>query len=798
VQGQIPPPAQAAPSTGAGAELSTQQPPGAVPPPKIEGQKIEAAFPPEQSPIEKTMTEESLTVDKVQPQPFTVGKVTQFGYGFFRPDAAGFAPMLDVPVGPDYMIGVGDRLVLTLWGSIEGSYELEVNRNGEVVLPKVGPVRLAGVRYEKLPQVIRLHLAKVLKDFQLSVNIGKLRLIKVYLVGQVNAPGDYNLNSLATLLNALSAAGGPTKNGSLRNIQIKRNGSPAETVDLYDFFLKGDKSRDIRLQSGDTVYVPSIGPVAGISGNVKRPAIYELKDEKTLKDLVTLADGINPGGYLQRIQISRVITNEKKTVADFNIDPTRDGKKADELIGSIPVQDMDMVKVFPIDPALRGYVRLDGYLLRPGNYALKPGMRVKDILSQDNLLPEYSREIGEITRLYPPDLHPEKIMFSPAQALSGDPLHNIELREYDVVRLFSRWEMEEMPKVRISGEVQKPGEYRLFEKMTVADLLVLAGNPRRTAYLKNLEISRINKTGESVTASSIIVNLEEALKNNPKHNIPLMPFDELFVRKIPNWAEETDRYVTLKGEFLFPGKYPIYKGERLSSLLERAGGFTDKAYLRAAKFTRESIRELQQKRMDEAILKSEQEILKKQAELASAAASKEELEATKSALDGLRRSVELLKTVKAEGRLVMQLSELGNFKGSPYDVELMGGDLLEVPQMPNAVNILGQVYNPTSVIPMKGADVSFYLAKSGGPTREAEEDDIYIVRVDGTVQSRQQVSMLRSLIFSGFMSTTLDPGDTIVVPQKFEKTAWMRDIKDIATILGQIALAGGVLVAAGL
>jgi protein involved in polysaccharide export with SLBB domain len=752
----------------------------------------------ELSPIEKALYGDMSPAQYARPQAFSVDHLQQFGYSFFRTDSNGFAPVTDIPVGPDYIVGVGDKIVLTLWGSINGKYELEVNRNGEITLPKVGTANVAGINYVQLKQVTHDLLAKEFKDFDLDVNIGKLRQIKVYLVGEVKSPGDYNLTSLATVINALSAAGGPSKNGSLRKIQIRRNGKLIETVDLYDFFLKGDKSRDIRLQSGDTVFVPTIGPVVGVAGNVKRPAIYEIRDEKSLKDALKLADGINTGGYLQRVQISRIITHEKKIVSDFNLDPAITGKSPDELTASIPVQDMDMVKVFSIDATLRGSVKLVGFVLRPGNYALKPGMHLKDILGQDNLLPEYYQEIGEITRRSPPDYRPEKIIFNPSRALSGDPAQNFELREFDVVRIFSRWEMEEIPKVRISGEVQKPGEYQLFKNMTVHDLLILAGNPKLTAYMKNADITRIKKTGESVTSFPININLEEAIKDNPQHNIPLMPFDELIVRKIPNWANETERYVVLTGEFRFPGRYPIFKGEKLSSVIERAGGFTDKAYLRATKFTRVSVRELQQKRMDEMIVKAEQEIVKKQAQVASVAASKDELDATKAALEGLQRSIDLLKTVKAEGRLVIHMSNLDKFKDSPYDVEVMGGDILDVPQKPNAVNVLGQVYNPTSIIPTGDADVGFYLAKAGGPTSDAEEDDIYIVRVDGTVQSRQQISFFKGLFSTSFMSTILGPGDTIIVPQRFEKIAWMREIKDLTSILANVALTAGVMVAAGL
>ena len=752
----------------------------------------------ELSTIEKMALTEEPTDEYPDTQPYKIKKLTQFGYNFFRPSSIGFSPLSDVPVGDNYLIGPGDRIILNLWGSVEGTYELDVNRSGEIFLPKVGDIKVYGIPFAKLHDVIRAGLAKNFKDFGLNVTMGKLRKIKVFVVGEVKAPGDYNMSSLSTLINALSAAGGPLKTGSLRNIQVKRGGKVVETADLYDFFLKGDKSKDIRLLAGDTVFVPVIGRVAGVAGNVRRPAIYELKGEKNLNDLISLAEGLLPTGYLQRVQISRVEVHEKKLIADFNIDPKIGGKSLEQIMESIKIQDMDIVKIFPIDLKLRDQVRLDGYVLRPGDYALTPGMRISRLLTKDNLLPEYYDSVGEITRRYPPDSPPEKLLFNPAKAIAGDPAFDLELREFDKVRIYSRWEMEEMPKVWVNGEVQNPGEYRLFRNMTVHDLLVAAGNPRLSAYMESAELSRLRKSGKEVTSYSIIINLAEVLKDNPTHNIRLDPYDELIIRKIPRWVDETERSILLSGEFVFPGVYPIHRGEKLSSLIMRAGGFTDKAYLPAARFTRESVREQQQKRMDEIIDSAEQEISKKQIELTSIAASKEELEATKAALAGLQKSIELLRTKRAEGRLVIRLSALDKFKDSDFDVELKGGDILEVPETPNSVTVLGQVYNPTSFIPVNDGDVGYYLKKAGGPTKYAEEDDIYIVRADGTVISRQQSSLLKAFFSSGFMSAGIKPGDTIVVPQRFERIAWMREIKDIATILGQIALTGGVLIAAGM
>jgi len=847
--------------------------------------------PRETSPIEKAVAAYDKVNGLSQPQTYHATDLVQFGYNFFRETPAGFSPLSDVPVTPDYAIGPGDRIILTIWGIVDGTHELEVNRSGEVTLPRAGVIKVWGVPFGKLHDLFRSRLSRVYKDFDLNVTMGKLRLTKVFIVGEVRAPGDYSLNPLSTLINALSAAGGPLKGGTLRNIQVKRGGKIVETVDLYDFFLRGDKSRDIRLQNGDTIFVPAIGPVAGISGNVKKAAIYELKGEQTLKDLLELAGGINPTGYLQRIQISRIAAHEKRLVNDFGLDPNSAGKTIDELTGSIRIQDLDLVRIFPIDNTLRGYARLDGYVLRPGDYALKPGMRISDLVGKDNLLAEHYTDSAMITRLVPPDHHPEKIFINLGRAMAGDSASNVEIKEFDVVRVFSRREMEEAPTVSISGEVQRPGKYQLTENETVSDLVKEAGNLKRIAFTRKAEVRRVRLEGGQLKPYSIYVNLEEALKGNPQDNLKLAPFDELVIRKydydetkvvringevqrpgeyrlvekmtvadlvaeagglkkmaysgnaeitrlrihngkvytaalnvnldralqgvapentqlepmdtvtirrIPDWIEETERYVTLKGEFQFPGVYPIYKGDRLDSVIKRAGGFSERAYLRGAKFTRLSIKELQQKRMREVLEKTEQEIQKKQVELATASTTKEELEATKVALEGLMRKVDLLKTVEAEGRLVISLDQSESFAESKFNIVLQGGDVLEVPQVPSAINVLGEVYNPTSLIPDRGEDVDYYLAKAGGPTKDADESYIYLVKTDGTVISRQQFSFLSSLFFCGFMSQRLEPGDTIVVPQEYDKIAWMKEIKDMTTILGQIALTAGVLIAADL
>jgi len=265
-------------------------------------------------------------------------------------------------------------------------------------------------------------------------------------------------------------------------------------------------------------------------------------------------------------------------------------------------------------------------------------------------------------------------------------------------------------------------------------------------------------------------------------------------------VEETERYVTISGEVMFPGTYPIYKGERLSSVLARAGGFTPKAYLKGAKFTRAPVRELQQRRMDDFIFKTDQEIGQKMQALASVSSTKEELEATKASLEGLQRSLEKLKQLKPEGRVTIRLSSLDSFRGSPYDLELMGSDSLDIPQSLGAVVVFGEVYNPTTFLHLPGKELSYYLMQAGGPTGYAEDGEMYLVRSDGSVFSRQQSSIGfhwdqegRRWTFGGFLAMQPEPGDTIIVPKQLERTAWMRNIKDITTIISQIALTAGTV-----
>lgn len=754
------------------------------------------------SSLERSFARQSPTLlDKIEPTPLN-RSLRQFGYDFFKNSLASLTVTENLPVGSDYVIGPGDSIRIDVWGSITARYEPTVDRNGEVLIPRIGAVKLWGLTYGQARDAIDKAFARYYKGYELNVTLGSLRSIQVYVVGEVETPGAYSVSSLATVVNALAAAGGPSKNGSLRSIRVSRPGTEPRVIDLYDMFLNGDRSGDVRLQNGDTVFVPVIGSVAAIAGEVRRPGIYELKGATSLTRLVALAGGITATGDTGRIQLERIEGNSARVVLDY--EPK--GGDLEAELARVELKDRDMVTVFPIFDAVRRVVTLTGNVTRPGAYQLKEQMRVKDILPDPSvLLPESYLESAEITRLALPDYRREVVTFNLRAAMQGDPKENLVLQEQDTVRVFSRAEMMEKHTVSISGSVLNPGAYEYFPRMTVRDLVTAAGSPRRNAFLGSAELTRINVNGDGAKSTRLEVNLEKAMAGDPSHNLLLQSDDVLIVRSIENWLDANDRFVTIRGEVKFPGSYSIAKGERLSSVIARAGGYTEHACLKGAKFTRRAVREEQQKRMEEVIARTEQDILRKQAELSSVAASREELESTRVALDGLMRSLSKLKSSRAEGRVVIRLAEVEALEHSPYDLELEGGDELLIPATPSVVSVMGSVYNPTSFLHISERDVAYYLERAGGATRDAELDDMYIIKADGSVFSRQQSSFgirwddySRRWTFGGFLSSTLDPGDTLVVPQRLERIAWMREIKDITTILAQIAVTAGVIIAAGL
>jgi len=525
-------------------------------------------------------------------------KLVQFGYDVFQKPASTFAPVTNVPVGPDYIIGPGDAFTITLWGRTNAQYTVEVNRNGGIVLPEVGVLNVTGMTFAVMQDYLQDQLARKQTDFKMAITMGRLRTIKVFVVGEARTPGSYTVSSLSTVINALFAAGGPSKNGSLRDIRLSRSNQQPRQIDLYKFLLGGDKNDDIRLQDGDTIFIPIIGPVVGVAGNVKRPAIYEMAKPTPLREVLDFAGGVNYAGWLRQVQISRVENHQRRIVVDFNV--AEPGSVADQSAADTIIQDGDVIKVFGV-----------------------------------SLLEQGKRSAS------------------------------------------------------ISGEVYRPGEYRFAPGMKLSELLDAAGGPRKNAYLKNAELTRryVDQTG--MQTEKIGIDLEKVFANDPAQDIELRDYDHLIVRLIPQL--EFDRVAIIAGEVRFPGVYPINKGDTLSSLIERAGGFTDRAYLRGAVFTRESAKVIQKQRMDELINKIEETTLTSAGREIGGAIDVESAQIQAEGLNAKKELLAKLRTAKIDGRVVVKLSPLEQFKGCRYDVEMEKGDRLFVPETPGVINVVGEV-----------------------------------------------------------------------------------------------------------
>ena len=729
-------------------------------------------------------------------------KLSQFGYDVFSGSVSTFAPVTNVPVGPDYVVGPGDSFTLTLWGRVNAQYPVTIDTTGEIILPELGVLGVAGMTFGKLEDYLTHQFSRKNTDFKMAITMGRLRTIRVYVVGEAGAPSSYTLSSLSTIINAVFAAGGPSKNGTLRNIRLVRNGQEPITLDLYDFLLAGNKAKDVRLQDGDTVFIPLIGPVVGVAGNVKRPAIYEMAKPMTLAEVLDLAGGVTYAGWLQRIQLERVENHQRRIVADFDISGDGAGVRERQDAAKIPVKDGDVVKVFPVVGAEQNIINLAGHVVRPGKYELKPGMRLRDILNSYEVFQgQPNLEYGEVERLVEPDWHPIIIPFNVSKVLDGGESENIELSRFDTIRIF-RWDERIKRSVSISGMVFKTGDYRLIPGMKVSDLVDVAGGLMKNAYLKTAELTRRHIGQSGMKTETIDIDLEKAMAGDPEHNTALQDYDHLIVRPIPE--VEFDRVAIVSGEVMFPGTYPVQRGETLSSVVERAGGYTERAYLKGAVFTRESAKAVQQERMDRLIKQLEESLLTKTEQAVSGGvADAETAKGQQMALEAKKELIARLRTARIDGRVVMRLAPLEQFRGSKFDLQLEKGDKLVIPETPGVVLVVGEVFNPTALLYEKGRTVRYYLGKVGGLTKEADKKELSVIRADGSVVSMAQRSAgdiswdaeSHQWYFGGFQNITLDPGDTIVVPRKMDRFLWLKTTKDITQILFQMALTAGVVLA---
>jgi polysaccharide export outer membrane protein len=727
-----------------------------------------------------------------------------FGYDLFEGAPSTFAPVSDIQVPTDYIIGPGDTLVVQLYGNEPRTYELTVERDGRINFPKLGPVAVSNMTFESARATIEGKVERQLIGTHVSVTMGALRSIRVFVLGDAEKPGSYTVSGLSTMTNALFVSGGVKKIGSLRNIQLKRDGRLITTLDLYDLLLRGDTSNDRHLLPGDVIFIPPIGPTVAVYGAVHRPAIYELKNETTVAQAIELAGGTLPDADATLGQLERILPSQQRRM--INVDLTSAAGRLTALDNG------DKLRVPSIRPTLENSVKLSGYVYRPGAFAYQSGLRLTDVLHNfSEVRPEADLHYIMIRRVAPPELKTEVISADLTRALSAphsaaDP----ELRPRDEIIVFnlssSRGRVlapilrdiqlqatPEKPEqaVNIEGRVKVPGKYPLEPRMRVSDLIRAGGSLEDAAYTGQAELTRYAVVDGNVRRTELItVDLAAIRRGAPGADVELRPYDALVIKPIPMWMEPG--IIEIAGEVRFPGKYPIHQGETLHAVLVRAGGFDDVAFPEGAVFTREELRKREKEQLDMLSNRLQSDLAALSLQAVASSAMLANGGGGASASQGLLVGQQLLwqlRQTKPVGRLVINAE--GAYKGpadGPYDVLLKDGDKLLVPKRTQDVTVLGEVQSPTSHVFAAGLTRDDYIQKSGGVTQHADRKRIYVVRANGDV-----VSGYRSGWFRRTQKTDIRPGDSIVVPMDTQKVPWLPLLAAITTIIYNLAI-GYILV----
>ncbi|HEY1579060.1 MAG TPA: SLBB domain-containing protein [Terracidiphilus sp.] len=717
---------------------------------------------------------------------FTNRDVSAIANGISGPDTP-----LDVPLGPDYIVGSGDVLTINLWGGVTQSITRTVDRDGRIFLPEAGSIQLVGLSLEKAQSLIGGELKQQFRNAQVAITVSHLRSVRVYVVGDVQQPGGYDISALATPLSAFYAAGGPTSIGSLRTLLHYRGKQLVEKVDLYDFLLHGIRNGSAPFESGDTLLVPPAGPQVAILGAIKRPAIYELQAGKTtLASVIEDAGGFTAAASLSHIRIERIDAHSKRVTVTLPDHDAQDLAASEDAIDHFQIEDGDRIRIEPILPYSQRAIYLAGHVVRPGRLPYSDGMHLNDVLhSYRDLLPEPAAR-GEIVRLVPPDLHAETTDFNVPDVLIGNT--HIDLRPFDTIRIFGRYEVD-APMVTIRGEVLRPGTYPMSKGMTAARLVRMAGGFKRDALLESADLTSydVNK-GNRLVEDLATVRIGAAVAGTDPHSdVPLKPGDILAIHQITNWNDMGES-VTIRGQVKFPGSYGFKDGDRLSSVLRRAGGLLPAAYPMGTVFTRAQVRDLQQKSRDELIRQIE----------TNSAAARLSPNLSSSNAGGVLQLIKAqqdqvladLKSHPPTGRMVIHISaDIDSWANTPADIELRPGDVLTIPKQPGFVLVTGQVYNATALTFAPGKTAEWYLRRAGGTNSTANRKEIFIIRANGSVVGRHSGSWFDADV----LSTKLNPGDVVVVPQKIlGGSLFWRNLLSAGQLAGSIAITAGVAAAA--
>lgn len=686
------------------------------------------------------------------------GNLPIFGAALFNNVPDTFAPITDIPVGSDYVIGPGDELRIQLYGQVNQQGTFLVDRTGNIAFPLVGSLHVAGVRYDQLSAFLKSQLDRVYRNFDVTVNLGQLRSIQIYVTGDARRPGAYTVSSLSTLLNAVFASGGPLPQGTMRDIQLKRGTGTVVHFDLYDLLLKGDKSKDVPLQPGDVLFIPPVGQQVAISGSVNNPAIYEITPGLTVNQLIALAGGQTAVALGRQVRLERIFEHTMRSIVDV---PSNT---------EVTLASGDIVSVGAIMNRYSDAVTLRGNVTTPGRYVWHAGMRISDLVpSRDQL----------ITR----DYYRRRNALGTGTPDNGGLGGSLSIRGNGATQSTDTAVANGITaSVRGGTSIGDAltGSNNVFPAAT--DLVLSAPDLDWTyAVIERLD-------ARTLTTSLIAFNPGALyLKGDQSQNLELLSGDVVTFfstadLKVP--GSQQTRFVRLEGEFISSGVYSVAPGETLRQLLARAGGLTADAYLYGSEFTRLSTRRVQQQRLNEYADSLEAQISVTSANNNTRAVNDRDASAAAAAAADARQAVARLRRAVPLGRIVLELKPDSRGVDSIPDIALEDGDRFVVPRIPATVSVEGQVYSANSYIFERGRRERDYLRQAGGPDRQADKRRVFILRADGSVYSSQYGPVERATMF---------PGDTIVVPPQLDRHAFLRDLVDISTVISGFGLGAAAI-----
>lgn len=672
-----------------------------------------------------------------------------FGASLFRGSDTRFEPNLRLPTPQNYVIGAGDQLLLDIYGYSEASHSLLVTPEGNVNIPLAGVVKVGGATIEQATMRIREKLETIyagIRSGQTRVNIslGDIRSISVIVTGDVVKPGTYTLPSVATAFNALHASGGPSDNGSFRDIRVIRNGKTIATLDVYEFLMEGRFSNNPVLQDQDILQVPTYINRVTMEGEVKRPLQFELKETENFEDLLRYAGGFTEDAYRARVYVRR---------------NTATGRRVEDLLSSqfsqFTPQTGDEYKIDRILERYENRVGINGAVFRPGSYELSPGLTLTMLIKKaDGLREDAFLSRGYIIRLKD-DMQLEQISFNVAELMAGT-TPDIELKREDRVTIASLFDLREHYSVKIDGEVRDPGQFAYAEGMTLEELIMMAGGFRESATVRRIEVSRRVRNADVTSASATVAEVfqVDAYRSLTQQEAAfrLQPFDLVVVRTAPGY--ESQKTVRIEGEVLYPGMYTITrKDERISDLVQRAGGFTPYAYIDGSSLKRG---------------RETKKIAETAAEKAERQLEKEEETERRTALQGLQKTVKesvddsLLQASLRNNNVGINLSRILDRPGHREDLILEDGDILRVPKEMQTVKVGGEVLSPVTAVYAPAKGFRQYVSQAGGFSQRALKKRAYVIYANGVAKSTS-----RFLFFNNYPE--IRPGAEIFVPQKLER-----------------------------